>query len=522
MKTRFFLLFSLIFQVGCSVALGLSFLEPAFNRLDPFELETLQKKYPQDSDLILFFKAESLYLRGKIRASDDLLSEILRNCSPKKQILCFLSELGFSSETKRIALHFQTEKIKRALEAIQNKTLSFEERAYLEGRILWRIPEELGGSVSKSLLGWESLRRLRPELSSASFYMGQIYESQGKQELAQNAFKQALNQTPPDSRTLLIQTPGAIPVRGRFYFGVVGNPAGGAGITLGRRDDRFLDTQRKIEVSISAQSRGVYSGRLSYEDWESLKPLWLLGRLVAASEIDQFFGFGDQSKITRLTEIDQSRSQGSVGIRRWFSHFYFQGDLGWFLREPSFVTGAEAANPELRLRQQSLIPSLELGVQESAFDIFLQVSGAQKGFGSTHSFEVIKIGAQKNISMGDSTQLTLRTGFRGIFGEKPFGMLSQLSGNVSLPGVRRGRFRDPLAWHATAEWTLPLWQEFSGEVFAQIASVGPSGKELARGPFLLGGGLALLIGRGGFQSRVELGNFAGETVIQTGVQLFSE
>lgn len=531
MTTRFFLFLAFTIQIHSFAGRGLSFLHPAFNRLDLRELETLQKTNSEEKELILFFKAESLFLQGRIQASEEILNSILKTCDgavlkkdfEKKEALCFLSELGFSSEAEGLGFHFQKEKIQKVLGAIQSKKFTFEERAYLEGRILWRLPEAMGGSASKSLLGWESLRRLRPDLTSADFFMGQIYENQNKRNLAEEAFKRALSRNPPDPRAVLARAPESIPMKGRFYFGVIANPAGGAGITIGRRDDRLLDSDRKLDVAISAQSRAVYSGRLFYQDKESLAPVWLMGRLLAASEIDQFFGLGGRSKLNNLTEISQTRSQGALGFRRWFSQFYVEATVGFFLREPSSITGIESSNVEIRAQQQSFISGLELGIKKPYdFDLFLQLSGARRGILSTHSFELIRLGLQKDFSVGSSSQLRLRTLFRGINGQNPFGMLSQLSGNVSLPGVRVGRFREQMAWHATADWETPLWGEFSGEVFGNVASLGTSIDQLKRGPFLTGGGIALLIGTGAFRSRLEVGHFAGETVIQTGVQLFSE
>lgn len=509
----------------------MSFLDPAFNRLDPSELKALHKSNQHDYALIRYFEAEALFLRRKVQASQEILESLKKTCagsfsktqSKRIEVLCFLGELGFSVESERLAFHLKKERIQKTLEALKSNQFSFEERAYLEGRLLWRIPAELGGSSSRSLLGWESLRRLRPELSCADFFISQIYEKEGKRKLSEDAFERALNHSPPDPRAQLVRTPVGIPVKGRFYFGVLGYPAGGAGITIGRRDEHFLDTDRELDVSISAQTRGVYLGRCSYEDRVSLEPTWIMGRLLAASEIDQFFGLGSESRLTSLTEISQARSQGSIGFRRWFSNFYLEAALGWFLREPSSVTGSESSNPEVRARQQSLMPMFEVGFKEkNKYAAFLQVSGAKQDLASSHSFQVYRLGLQRVMGLGDESVLDLKTQIRGMTGQNPFGMLSQLSGNMPVPGVRMGRFRGNWAWYATAEWQTPIWEEFSGAVFGNIASLGSSFSDFSKGTLLTGGGGALVVGRRSFQTRLEIGHFSGETVIQTGVQFFSE
>jgi len=510
---------------------ALSFLHPAFNRLDLTELKELQKSESKDQELVLYFEAEALYWRGQLHGSDALLNSLKDRCretrsadkSPQKEVVCFLAELGFGSEDRALGLHFKKEQILKVLNSIESKRFSFEEKAYLEGRILWKIPSALGGNAGKSLLGWESLRRLRPDLSCANFFMSQIYESQNKHQLARLSLQRALEHQPADARAVLSRSQGDISGEQGFYFGLIGSPAGGAGILIGKKDERLSDTQRKIEVAISAQSRGVYYGRLNYEDKETLEPFLLEGRLVAASEIDQFFGMGSQSNLNQLTEVSQSRSQGSLGLRRWFSSFYADAALGWYLREPSAVTGFDANNAGLRERQGSLISHFELGLKEPrGFHSFLRVSSAARGFASTHSFEVYRAGLKQLVPITEQHQLALETGFRGVTGQKPFGMLSQLSGNVFIPGVRSGRFRDDMVWHATAEYQWSLGREFTLVGFGNMASLGKSMDELVHSRFLTGTGAALIIGKGGFQSRIEAGYFAGETVIQAGVQLFSE
>ncbi|NBX76395.1 MAG: hypothetical protein EBQ92_07555 [Proteobacteria bacterium] len=514
-----------------SASWGLSFLHPAFNRLDPIELKNLRTSEPKDKDIILYFEAEALYLRGKIHAAEGILNSLKESCREKRsplepirrEVVCFLSELGFGADANSVGLHFRKEEIQRVLKAIQGKAFSFEERAYLEGRILWQIPSALGGDPSKSLLGWESLRRLRPDLSCSDFFMSQIYKMQGNHQLSNRALKRALTHQPPDPRAQLFRQQADQSFESRFYFGVVGSPAGGVGILIGKRDERLWDTRRKLDVSISAQSRGVTLGRLSYEDRETWEPFILSGRLLASSEIDQFFGLGPQTKLTQLTEVSQARSEGSLGVRRWFSEVYVEAAIGWFLREPSSVSGFDTTNLSLRERQASLISSFEVGAGDrTATHAFIQVLAAAKGRASTHGFEVYRLGLERNIRIENNHLLHLATGLRAVTGQKPFGMLSQMSGNVLLPGVRSGRFRDEMAWHATGEWQWDVWREFTVAAFGNIASLGNSLDRLAHGRFLTGGGAALIVGKGSFRSRLEAGYFAGETVMLAGVQLFSE
>lgn len=530
---------------------GDSFTSPVFNRLDPSELERLKPTQLVDDLLIKFFRAERLHLEGKIHFSEAILKSIEQTCDQglrqlsrstrvekgRFSAVCLLSSVGFSFDRQSLTLRLKSKKLREWTDNFEKNPLPFEEKAYVEGRLLSRLPKDGGGDIGKSIVALESLRRLRPDLTAVDFFLGQIYESQGKERASQQAYERARNHQPPDSRFQIVfgnQTietfQGNIPLHSRFYFGVVSNPSGGSGIVVGKRDDRLGDRRRKLDVSISAQSRGVFGGRVSYEDEESIEPFLLKGRLAVSNEIDQFFGMGPATALSDLTEIQQSRSQVEVAVKRFVSKIYYQLSGELFYREPSALSGKESTSSFLREKQFSFAPTLELGWdhREGSFRtrrgnlLFARFSCAKKGILSTHDFETYRLGARQWFPLLGRGILSARATQSWVSTSVPFGMLSQISGNPLLPGVRWGRFRDKAAFAATLEWETPLIEDVRLALFGNLATLGSQVSECWRGRPLLGGGGALTFGTGMFQSRLELSRFENETLIQAGLQLSSE
>lgn len=530
---------------------GIAFTSSLFNRLNLSELEQFKSKDFGDETLIKFFQAERLHLEGKIHSSEALLKSIEQACDnrgnqlPKNNSIekrrfaavCVLSSVGFGFDRQSLSLRLKSKKLRSWLDFLQKNPLPFEENAYFEGRLLCRLPEDEGGDVGKSILALESLRRLRPDLTSADFFLGQIYEAQSNEQASHQAYERAKNHQPPDNRFRLVFGEdtqevfrGNIPLHSRFYVGVVSNPSGGSGIIVGKKDDRLGDTKRKLDVSLSAQSRGVFGGRVVYDDEESVEPFLLKGRLSVNNEIDQFFGFGSTTSLNNLTEVHQTRVQGELGIKRSISKVYYQVGGELFYREPSAVKGQENTNAFIREKQLSFAPHLEVGwdLRDNLLRtrrgslVFARLGISKKGILSTHDFELYRMGLRQWFPILGKGTLNARLTQSWVSGGAPFGMLAQISGNPLLPGVRWGRFRDKAALAATLEWETPLMADTRLALFGNGATVGALVSDCWRGHPLWGWGGALTFGSGMFQSRLEVSRFANETLIQVGMQLSAE
>jgi len=505
----------------------LQFTDAVFNRLDLSEIRTLQKNHPQEQTLLKYFEAESLYFGENLDASEKILDSLRADClqskkktvSPKEQGLCLMALVGFSSKPTSLRIHLKSKWVQKWLQALQEPSLSFEERVYVEGRVLWKLPEAFGGNFKKSVVALESLRRLRPDCTSSLFFLGQIYSSEGKTELAEAIFQKALESSPPDYRTAVyLKKKNQTAWESGFYFGVVSNPAGGSGFLVGRREDGIGNSNRRVDVSIAAQSRGVYSGNLFFEDNESLSDIQISLFLGAATEIDQYFGLGPSSQLGSLTELDQTKSVGKLSFtKHWYSGYLRIGPA-WMYRDVSSIRGPFSST-YLRERQASVFPRVTLGwSHRNQTKIEWSGQASWTGFLSTHDFQTMEGVIEQELLKLGSSRFKGLTRFRWCSRSCPFGILSEVSGNLLLPGVRSGRYRERTAWSGSLQWIFPILDEISGNVFANGAMLSPEISKITQSRFLSGGGIALLVGRGSFQSRLELGHFNGENLIQIGLQ----
>lgn len=498
-----------------------SLVHPAFNDLNLQTLERLSQNHPESQLQIQFFKAERLYWQGKIHASDEFLDSIRDHCrgssqlSERHQMVCALACVGFDSKPlSHSDFLWREPKLRDWLKVLETSKISFDEKAYFEGRILWKIPSEFGGGIGKSLIALESLKRSRPQLSSIPFFVAEIYQFQKKRDLAQHQRELALGFSPPDIRTqwFLNQREGRTH---RYYWGLLGSPGGGWGVLLGKRDERWLDTDRKLNLSIFGQSRGVFGIRGALHDFETWRGhrVGFMGSF--ARNRDQYFGLGATSQLDPLTEILQNQSEGAVTLRRIWNNFYFQWGIGWFWRSPIAVSGAFSADRRVGAMEWNGIPEVEIGFENrKGLKLVTNFSAGRKGGLGTHNFEKIQAGITQRLALSETMQFTLASQVRSISPNGPFGLLSTIQGNVGLPGVRFGRFRDPLIWTASSELEKSIGNAMSISGFGSLAAI--------QDRWLSGGGLAFTIGTGAVGSRIEWGYFAGESLIQAGLSLAFE
>lgn len=528
-------LFTILCYSLCSFG-ALKFTDEVFNRLDLKEIQSLPSRTASDELLIGYFEAEGLFLEGKIHASQDKLDQLLGKCAsllsaqaePQIYLTCLLARLGFSSSRHSLDLFINNQHVNKAVRLIGRTDFSFEERCYLEGRLLWRLPKELGGSSGRSLVALESLYRIRPSLTAALFFMGQIYESEGNPRLAQRTYERALQADPPDPRAKMRMVDsdfdseiGKSAPLSRFYFGVLSNPAGGTGFVLGKRDDRLWDTRRRLDAHVSAQSRGVLGARVDYEDSESLRPLDFKTRFVTFRERDQFFGLGPTTQLENLTEVLQSRTQLKFLVQKKWSAFNISSGLSWGIRYPSSFEGQTASSLLLDPMAAVALESEAMGAPFSGTQWVIRMGAAKKGVASTHDFTFLEVGAEQTLLEQWNQKISLRAFYRASSQNSPILNISQIGGSIGVPGIRFGRFRDYHLAVSTAEWQIPLGREFKFSVFGNLASLGAEASQILENKKLWGGGVALLVGTGSFQSRIEFGTFSGENLIQMGLQLSS-
>ena len=498
----------------------LQYTDLAFNRLQLSELETLLLEYPQQKVQISFFKSEALFLSGKPHAAQEILKSFEKVCAqekilklaPREEIACFLMELGLGPPHSDLTQFFKRPQIEKRLRLIASSVFSFEERAYLEGRILWQIPESLGGNYGKSLLALESLKRLKPQLSSVDYFRGQIFNREGKTELAGRAFQEALSASPPDPRAKLRKRFDRKP--GGGFMGFLANPAGGYGIRAGYQENDWGDQNRHWRLIASVQSRGVYSGEVFFKDGESFPPWTGEIKVQGALEIDQFFGLGPLSQRTDLTEVEQARLQLRLGMRKDLGSFFVRASLGGFLRKPSNLKGPLQTDKKLMEDQKSLLPEFEFGVTEKNREIKVTLFGAQESFFSSHTFSGGLLEIHSQWQIGAKSHLSLMSAYRFVTETSPFAFLTTLSGNLSLPGIRPGRYRSTQGGGASLKWESHLSSQWSWLAFGNIAHLG--------NPWLGGGGVGLAWGTAPFKSQIEWGYFAGENIILAGLRWADE
>lgn len=507
--------------LGSFLCLGLFadllYTDSSFNRLNSSELDRLLLENPKQKLQISFFKAEALFLTGKPHQARQLVKSLETVCSGltteksrlREELACLLLDLGFEEKKSGLAYFLNPTRLEKRLKLLSSPLFSFEERAYLEGRILWRIPDSFGGNPGKSLLALEALKRLRPDLSCTDFFKGQIFESEGKTKLALQAFENALKASPPDPRA---------DWRTRFnsrvgggIFGVVANPAGGVGALVGYEDRYFGDQNRHWHLSFSAQSRGVYRGKFLIEDAEIFPPWISRFELQGAREIDQFFGWGAKSQLGDLTEIVQTTGTLKLGLKKNIAPFYFRASLGGFVRNAIQVRGPFQALKELKEKQQSFIPEFEFGFFQEGTEFSTTLFGSQESLFSTHTFSGVHAKGRLGWDLGSGNILSFLFQYRFVSMDTPFAFLTALSGNLYLPGVRPGRFRQNEGGASSLQWEHPLGSYWRIRAFGNLGFFG--------NPWLTGGGIALGWGVAPFGGQIELGHFAGENLILAGIRL---
>lgn len=504
----------------------LLFSSPVFDRLQLEEIQSLSPKNEWETSLITYFEAEALFVDGKIHESESKRQKILEKCSgtqakeltAKEKALCLMTVLGFyqSVESKNIVL--KTTQIENWLKSLTDSSFTFEDRAYVEMRTLWKLPDWFGadrsrGFQTKSLLASESLIRLHPQMASLHFFKSRILNAVGEKKRAEIALKQALQINSTDRRSRFFMDSG-VPTSS-LKWGIVANPAGGVGLSLGKLDERFLDTNRTLQVVLSAQSRSVYHGFLKFNDRESFENVDIQGDLDIAHEQEQYFGLGSKTELEEMVEIRQMRSQGKVGAKVPINSFNVSPSVGWFYREPLELT----SHPYLRDRQLSLIPEVEVGWgRNSQSEVKVNVFGSSASFLSTHSFWGYQVKGKKSWALNNYWILSVAAQVRQVSNSSPVGTLSDLRRNLELPGVRSGRLRDFFAGSVSSSLAVQLAERWRVGSFGSLAWLGNDLNDGFNQKTLNGGGVFLENGLSPFYSRLELGYFNRELVIQAGAR----
>lgn len=498
----------------------LTFTSSVFDRLDLNEIRSLTPQNDWEKQLVSYFESEALFVSGKIHESERKREKLLKACELEKgkeletlrSALCLVLAVDFYRSLDPQKGFVRASSLEKWLKSMRQGSLPFEDRAYVEMRTLWKLPPGLGQNSSRSLIACESLIRLHPQNSSLYFFKSRILKSLGKKEKAQIYLEKTLENNPSDPRALFVKA--GIP-EAKDWWGVIANPAGGLGLVIGRRDQRILDSDRMLEVAFSAQSRSVYQGYLSYSDKEVFKSPEALAQFVVAHEREQYFGLGPKTEFDQMREIRQMRSQGRVGIKFHLNKKYWLLSGEWIYREAMETS----SDPFLGARQLSFLPTLEAGWGEVGADLMkIKLLGSHSSFLSTHSFWGYQIETHKKWSIHDQWELRLQAIIRGVSKESPLGVLSDLGGNMALPGVRPGRFRDLFASAFSPTIFLRLSERWRVGSFGSLSWLGKDLQASLSQRVLGGGGIFLDYGLQPFNSRIECGYFSNELIIQSGVR----
>lgn len=499
-------------------SLSLTFTSSVFDRLDLNEIQSLSPPTKWEEELVSYFESEALFVSGKIHESQRKRERLLESCElengkeleTRRSALCLMTMLGFyqSIDSQKGFVHASS--LEKWLKSVSQGSLPFEDRAYVDMRTLWKLPSWLSPDRTRSLIACESLIRLHPENSSLYFFKSRILQAQGKKEKAEINLEEALKKNPRNLRALFWKA--GIP-EAKIWWGVLANPAGGLGLIVGRRDQRFLDSSRSLEVALSAQSRSVYQGFISYSDKEVFKKPEALAQVLVAQEREQYFGLGQKTELAQMREIRQMKSQGRVGVKIHSHKKYWLFSGEWIYRDPMETT----SDPYLGARQLSLIPALEVawGKAENG-SMLIKIFGSHSSFLSSHSFWGYQAEAQKSWSLGGHWNLELRANLRSVSMESPLAVLSDLGGNMSLPGVRPGRFRDFFAGAFSPKVSFRFLERWQLGSFGNLSFLGKDLQASVNQRLLVGGGIFLGYGLKPFNVSIEGGYFSNELIIQSG------
>lgn len=495
-----------------------------------------------DLAFLEFFLSEGYGLEERIHRSNEYLQKVIERCESGGLRLTSLQEKGrahlLCALVRALSIRegvtfFQTASVAKLQ---QDPGLAAEtdlaDRLYADGRIFVLLPPAYGQNYAKSLLAFEMLRRLRPDLLSPTFWLGRIHQQRGSHEKAKELYQKASATHSPDPRVAYFYEHGkfrkikihsdglGFGVHPFAYF----SSSQGLGAGLGAHDDRLFDTARSAAVSLSASTRknivgeGRYSESALFQDIQ----LELHARFFNGSE--DFYGVGINSKKEDRSQLVLGRWNFGMSVRReLFDTFYFR--LGWQMASMRLTSGGgrvfDSSNLPDGSGSSDSGPFSELGwdSRDSENDpyrggsLFVRGYFPTKGFGSDRTYEVWALGAHYYKSFAYRQTLGFHAGIASLFKDPSFSSYPRFGEDVYLRGVRVGRFQDKNAFGVMADYRGHLWSSIHWVAFATIGRVAPELGELFKTPVKAGGGGGLRFQISSDRSRfagVEVGVFASE------------
>ncbi len=236
--------------------------------------------------------------------------------------------------------------------------------------------------------------------------------------------------------------------------------------------------------------------------WQAFTPFnkyFLRGQISFVNNYDRFWGIGNETPETNLSEYNFNRTRVQLkGLRQLgnglFVGAYAQADwystVNWFNLDPEIDLKTVPGSDDNRII--GIGPAFLYDTRDNPYAPYkgwyaeLQTTFFAPMFGSEYSFERILIDARKYVPLGGRPNHLVA--FQSILNFSigptvPFREMGRLGSPTIMRGYFNGRFKDRHMAEAQAEYRFPIWNIISGAAFYSFGRVAKDPADLARGKF---------------------------------------
>ncbi len=468
-----FLIFLTLILSGELFAFQSSVIDPVYDRLDSMAIDKLVEKYlvspAQTVDekkewiLSLYFKSERARFDQKPHLELEFLEKATRPCDlARMQVddsLSLACTLVYSRRAHEATGFEKLKYFQTAIQTFEKAQKSSSDRAemyYVEGRLLLNLAEPLEPRLGKSILAFQILLRMRPDLSQSTFWITEAYSLNGSKNGYEENLALALKEK--NIRTLLTFSKGTRASRryleGSHFgnrLGLFANSIDGLGVAYAVWDDKLWDHERNARISVFATTQKSFGGKIHYEDGALIAPYTLRFGTSIDQMLAEFYGVG----------IDTTSSERSQYKRQALSsHFELSHplldsltfSLGWeiYQRHLTSLEGGPHANLSELYGENIFFSGGYFGL---SYDTLLSEDYSREGmrlrfkasfptekFLSSYTFQ--KWNADGEIHTNVSgVLLKAKVASQLTSGNTPFDGLVSVEA-LELSGVRKQRYRD--------------------------------------------------------------------------------
>lgn len=536
-------------------AFGLSFNDAVFDRLDINQIDRRRSELrqlpapgkAQIAELLLYdlFAFEARDFSGKIHDGAAILDSILDRCEkaaqsnfteagekPIQGLTAQVCAIANAEASIRSHSWSATSRAKRAYEAYNLSLLSSEgqaDRLYTEGRVFYLLPPVAGQNPGRSLLAFQMLFRMSPELQAPNFWLARIHDYQGNVSAADDFFEKVRANNPKDARLSLYHGENGYWRRREAVEGVsyglaptlFYSPSFGAGLLVGWHDDRLGDLERSLSLTGLLTSRGNVGGGAEYQDGELFRDPIVKAGASYEMRTDDYFGLGSATPLSARQSYDYHEAQVELSaVRRFWSHFSFE--LGMRLKSFSPTGGGVGSSTHA----MGPFVSFSYDTRNSAFDTdsgtLVVVSGdfPTTVLGSEVEFEGWELRAEQTFRLASKHRLRLRAVTGAVSTGVPLPWYPSLSRGLRLPATRSGRFRDRAVLGGFFEYQMNVTRALAVVGYAGVGSQASEWGKLFQSSFPWAGGGGIRWKTGTLSStsvRLDLTRFGDEWLMQANI-----